>query len=79
GTDAAGSKLQQVFRQKNLLLYSVHGRTLYNMPAGIFCALLASASPISKRLFFAIDNASTALRYQKCAWMYTSEQYFNSG
>ena len=50
GTDAAGSKLQQVFRQKNLSLYSVHGRTLYNIPAGVFCALLASASPISKRL-----------------------------
>ena len=47
GTDAAGSKLQQVFRQKNLSLYSVHGRTLYNMPAGIFFALLVSASSIS--------------------------------
>ena len=35
GTDAAGSKLQQVFRQKNLSLDSVHGRTLSNMPAGV--------------------------------------------
>ena len=51
GMDAAGSKLQQVFRQKNLSLYSVHGRTLYNMPAGVFYTLLASASSISKRLF----------------------------
>ena len=79
GIRAAGSKLQQVFRQKNLLLYSVHGRTLYNMPAGVFYTLLASASSISKRLFFAIDNASAASRYQKCTRMYTSEQYFNSG
>ena len=79
GTDAAGSKLQQVFRQKNLSLYSVHGRTLYNMPAGVFYTLLASASSISKRLFFAIDNASAASRYQKCMRMYPSEQYFNSG
>ena len=51
GMDAAGSKLQQVFRQKNLSLYSVHGRTLYNMPAGVFYTLLASASSISKRHF----------------------------
>ena len=51
GTDAAGSKLQQVFRQKNLSVYSVHGRTLYNMPAGVFYTLLASASSISKRHF----------------------------
>ena len=47
GTDAAGSKLQQVFRQKNLSLDSVHGRTLSNMPAGVFCTLLASTPPIS--------------------------------
>ena len=51
GTDAAGSKLQQVFRQKNLSLDSVHGRTLSNMPAGVFYTLLASALSISKRNF----------------------------
>ena len=44
--DGGGSKLQQVFRQKNLSLDSVYGCTLSNMPAGIFCALLVSASPI---------------------------------
>ncbi|WP_049886206.1 hypothetical protein [Treponema denticola] len=49
GTDAADSKLQQVFRQKNLSLDSVHGRTLSNMPAGVFCTLLASTPPICKK------------------------------
>jgi len=49
GTDAAGSKLQQVFRQKNLSLDSVHGRTLSNTPAGNFCSCLVLASPICKK------------------------------
>ena len=67
GTDAAGSKLQQVFRQKNLSLCSVHGRTLYNMPAGIFCALLVSASPISKRHFStATDGAGFMQQRRFC-------------
>ena len=35
-TDAAGSKLQQVFRQKNLSLYSVHGRTHVQHACGYF-------------------------------------------
>ena len=30
---------------------NVQGRTFFNVPAGIFCALLVSASPISKRHF----------------------------
>ena len=30
---------------------NVHGSTFFNVPAGIFCALLVSASPISKRHF----------------------------
>ncbi|UTY27260.1 hypothetical protein [Treponema denticola] len=49
GTDAAGSKLQQVFRQKNLSLDSVHGRTLSDTPAGNFCSCLVLASPICKK------------------------------
>ena len=51
-TDAAGSKLQQVFRQKNLSLDSVHGRTLSNMPAGVFCTLLASTPSICKKDYY---------------------------
>ena len=49
GTDAADSKLQQVFRQKNLSLDSVHGRTLSNMPAVNFFLCLVLASPICKK------------------------------
>ena len=52
GTDAADSKLQQVFRQKNLSLDSVHGRTLSNMPAGVFCTLLASTPSICKKDYY---------------------------
>ena len=48
GTDATGSKLQQVFRQKNLSLDSVHGSTLSNMPAVNFCSRLVSVPPICK-------------------------------
>ena len=70
GTDAAGSKLQQVFRQKNLSLYSVHGRTLYNMPAGIFCALLVSASPISKRHFSTAMDGGCSMQQRRRQQMY---------
>ena len=70
GTDAAGSKLQQVFRQKNLSLDSVHGRTLSNMPAGVFYTLLASALSISKRLFFTIYSTSTSSHWQKHTSLY---------
>ena len=66
-TDAAGSKLQQVFRQKNLSLDSVHGRTLYNMPAGVFYTLLASASSISKRHFStAMDGGGSMQQRRFC-------------
>ena len=51
GTDTAGSKLQQVFCQKNLSLNSVHGRTLFNMPAVNLCSRLVSASPIFKKAY----------------------------
>ena len=57
GTDAADSKLQQVFRQKNLSLDSVHGRTLSNMPAGVFDTLLASTPPICKKNYYTWQTA----------------------
>ena len=60
GTDAAGSKLQQVFRQKNLSLYSVHGRTLYNMPAGIFCALLVTSERTRMSVVFGRSESAVS-------------------
>ena len=64
-TDAAGSKLQQGFRQKNLSLDSVHGRTLSNMPAGVFYTLLASAPSISKRHFRTATDGGGTTRQTK--------------
>ena len=70
------------------------GRTFFTVPAGVFCALLASASSISKglrrRAFFRTDRdvrGSTQkrrfcfakTRVQKCTRMYTSGQSISKG
>ena len=46
---------------------NVQGRTFFNVPAGIFCALLVSASPISKRHFStAMDGGGSMQQRRFC-------------
>ena len=59
--DVGGSTQQQVFREKNLLLNSVHGRTLFNKPAINLCSRLVSASSIFKKLTERAPNAFVML------------------
>ena len=56
--DVGGSTQQQVFREKNLLLNSVHGRTLFNKPAINLCSCLVSAASIFKKLTERAPDAS---------------------
>ena len=46
--DGGGSKQNRV-RTANSQLKNEHGRSFFSVPAGVFCTLLASAPPISKK------------------------------
>ena len=78
--DVRGIEQKQVFREKNLSLNSVHGRTLFNRlfqkayGKWYFRTATEGGGSTQKRRFCAAKT-----RVQKCTRMYTSGQAISKG